>query len=195
MRTLAFKLLKNNCFMPSKSTRLIQLFIIGLGHLNSISAQHSILNSIMDTRALGMGRTGLALKNNNNFLNNTAHLSLLDNSGIYANARSYYLVEGLGQINIQGFYHSHSNDAWGITGSFDGSKDLNESVIGIAYSRKINNNSSAGIGLNYYQENLPENSSISSVYPTFGMQIQIIPKFTLATQINNPIPINTKSSK
>ena len=49
--------------------------------------------------------------------------------------------------------------------------------------------------LNYYQENLPENSSISSVYPTLGMQIQIIPKFILATQINNPIPINNKSSK
>ena len=126
MRTLAFKLRTNISFMTIKSTLLIQFFILCLSLLNSMHAQHSILNSVMDTRSLSMGRTGLALKNNNNFLNNTAHLSLLDNSGIYVNARSYYLVEGLGQMNIQGFYHSHSNDAWGISTSFDGSKDLNE---------------------------------------------------------------------
>ncbi|MEP7197484.1 MAG: hypothetical protein ABI851_13260 [Saprospiraceae bacterium] len=173
--------------------RCINLFVFILLLSPHLIAQHSILNGAFDARSLSMGRTGVALKNNSNFINNVAHLSLLKNSGVYANYRSYYLIEGLSQINLQAFTSRSDKNAWGIQIQRDGSKELNENLFGIAYSRKFGENSSIGISANYLNKNYPESKNESAIFPGIGMQIQIIPKLTLSTQINNPLPISSKN--
>ncbi|NOT37358.1 MAG: hypothetical protein HOP11_08275 [Saprospiraceae bacterium] len=152
-------------------------------------AQHSITQSISDTRSMGSGNCGVAFSNPVNFINNTAYLGLIQESGFYTNYSSYFLIQGISQINIQGIYSNSNSSGWGLHLSRDGSKEWNENLIGIAYSRKVSTHSSIGIQLNAIQRQQIESGNSTTLSPSIGALFQIIPNLILATQINNPIPI------
>ncbi len=161
--------------------------------ISIINAQHSIVNSSNDIRSFGMGGCGVGIYNPINYINNTSHLGLISTSVIYADIRSYYFVEDLHQAKLQAILKSSINDAFGIEIQRDGSKEFNEIIIGTAYSRKILNKSSLGIGLQYYQQNAPESGVQRTFFPKIGLQLNIIPRLIIATQLNNPIPFFSKS--
>ncbi len=169
----------------------ISISLSFLLHLSQfvINAQHSIVSSITDTRSLGMAGCGVAIHNPHNFINNTAHVGLINKNGIYANYKTYYFINGLNQINLQGILSINKNSSFGLQLSHDGSPEFNEKIIGLAYGRKIARGSYIGIQLNSLFRSQIESGNSFTLSPSLGASIQLIPRLTLATQINNPIPI------
>lgn len=168
-------------------------FIAELLFYGQANTQHSVIQSIKDSRSAGMGNCGVAVHKSSNFLNNTSHLGLIQQNGFYANFQSYFLIQGLSQINLQGLLKINSASSIGLHLSRDGSKEFNENLIGLAYSRRLASNSSIGVQLNGISRIQTESGRDFFVSPSLGAIIQIIPNLILATQINNPIPIENNS--
>ncbi|MCC6815235.1 MAG: hypothetical protein IT267_02360 [Saprospiraceae bacterium] len=168
--------------------RLSAFLLLYFALIQTVYSQHNVPSSLIDARAFGMGQTGVAAQNPTNFINNTAHLYFIRNTSIHANYQNYYFINGLNQINIQGSIPV-LNGSFGIHLSHDGSREFNEKIIGLAYARKIATNSSIGFQINGLSRNQLESGNTFTLIPSLGAVIRIIPSLTLASQINNPLPI------
>lgn len=168
-------------------------FILFFLLCQNVSGQYSTLAESYDIRSAASGRAGVAQHTPENFVNNPAHLALINDCRIYVHWLGHYFVSGISAIQMQAALPELNIGKFGISISSDGGSAYRESTLGASYARRISQNGTLGIGFHSYFQQFPESGHNFGLFPVVGIQWQPIPRLCIATNMINPISLNIGS--
>jgi hypothetical protein len=151
------------------------------------SAAQSISPSA-GARGLAMGNTAVTFSDINSIFSNQAGLAHLDKTEVILFAGQKYLTNDIRNIAAAVAYPSDLG-TFGLNLHYYGFQDYNEQKIGVNYARKLTQNLSLGLQLNYLGFRIPEYGSKGVVSAEIGIRSEILKGFIIAAHIANPIRI------
>lgn len=118
--------------------------------------------------------------------NNQAGLAFIENmsAGIFTERK--FLLSGLNRFTGV-FALPTSSGTFGLTIDYFGYNKFNEKKAGIAYGRKLGENFSAGIQVDYIQLSIPEYGNKNIFTFEAGLQYQIMKELMVGAHIFNPL--------
>lgn len=160
------------------------LFLI----LSCTSAQANNNRGIVGGQAAGMGFTSLTNVNAFSVINNQAALSLIDEISIGAYAENRFLLKELSFYSLAAAIPTNSGTL-GIGFSYFGDEFLNEKLMRLAYGRRLMENLSIGVELDYFNVSINEYGSTGVVTFGLGVLYEFRDDWQLAAHLFNPIDI------
>ncbi|MFZ1514087.1 MAG: hypothetical protein WAT21_01745 [Saprospiraceae bacterium] len=157
-----------------------------------MKAQYAVFSGMQDVRSSGMARTGLTIFEPLNFINNPSRISDIQHSILSVQSRPYSYVSGLYSVSASALYKSNPREGFGIKWQSEGSRELNENIVGICYGRKVGKSSGMALGFNYFLRNLPESKNEGTVIPEISLHSKLNNSLSAAALVINPIPIQIK---
>lgn len=107
-------------------------------------------------RSAGMGFSSVMLSDVWSVSNNQAGLAFLENPSVGLNYRNSFMVNTLGYQALTMAMPIKNTGAFGLNVSYFGYSQYNESQVGLAYGKKLSENFSFGLKVNYVQTKLAE---------------------------------------
>lgn len=163
--------------------------LVLLGYLQLTA---SGFNSIVGGRQAGMGHAGVSLSDGWSLFNNQAGLGMLPHweTNLYVNP--LFQVQGVSQKNL-GIIVPQRYGTMGLGISHFGNNLYQETTLGLAFGKKLFDNFSSGIKLNFCQISIGENYGNAFLF-TFevGSLVRLSDNLRLGFHIFNPI--NTQFS-
>ncbi len=142
--------------------------------------------SVTGARQNAMGGTSLTVNDVFSAANNQAGLAFIEDmqAGIFTERK--FLLSGLNHFTGV-FALPTSSGTFGLTIDYFGYSKFNEKKAGIAYGRKVGENFSAGIQLDYVQLSIPEYGNKNIFTFEVGMQYKIMEELMVGAHIFNPL--------
>ena len=133
---------------------------------------------------LSMAGTGVANVNAFSPINNAGTLAFLENTCVGLSAKNHYLIEDLNQY-VGTAALPTSFGVFGVSVYYFGDDAFNESQIGLAYSRKLAENTSMGVKLNYFATEAAFADKASMLYPEIGLYYKLTEHLDIGTKAAN----------
>ncbi len=158
-----------------------------------LNAQHSILSTTVSTQSRGLANAGICNWNPQSGYMNTAHLGFLQYHSFNIDAHNYFFLTDLYTLTSYGAWNLDQHSGLGFSISSDGSSDLREWMMAVSYGRKLSENTSIGISLDYLHIQTPESEDLKNFCFELGFQTKLLPSLLVGMMIKNPVPINTNT--
>lgn len=165
------------------------IFLASLFWIPDLTGQYSLITHNTDQRAAGMAQSGVVLNVAANALGNPAHLGFNQNFSAGVSGQPYIRISELNMFSLYSSIALSNRQSIGLTLSREGSKELNETMAGVAIGRRIAGHSAIGIGIHLLHRQLPESRSASGIIPEIGLQTALTRSISLGILIRNPIPV------
>jgi hypothetical protein len=154
--------------------------------------QHSVLSSALSTSSRAMGQTGICEWIPISGFINPAHLASIESNHTGLDAHNYYYLAGLYNFAAHGALRM-TDSGFGLHLVSDGSKELREWLLSIAYGRKLGSKTGIGMSVDYIHTQTPESNDLYNISFELGLQTQLFKDVLVGFVIKNPIPINSAS--
>ncbi len=138
-------------------------------------------------RGAAMGNAALTFTDINAAYVNQAGLAFLEelSFGVYGERR--FLAEGLNSFLFAAAYPNEKIGTFGLTVNYFGYNNYNEQKIGLAYARKLAQNISLGVQLDYLGTRIPQYGAASTFTFEIGLLAKLNEQFSIAAHTYNPI--------
>lgn len=150
--------------------------------------QHSVLSSTLSGSSRSLSGAGICRWEGDGGIDHPAHLVLAGSYSIQMSGMNYYLIPGINNLAISACKRLDERHAIGWSGSIEGSQDLQEGVISLAFAKKLHSNTQAGIGLLYMRTMTPTTEDIQRVSFELGLQTRLGNGLLAGFVLRNPIP-------
>lgn len=166
--------------------QFLLLFSFLLLFASSLAAQNGTPQNA-GARGAAMGNAALTFTDINSAYVNQAGLAFLDqlSFGVYGERR--FLAEGLNSFLFAAAYPNEKIGTFGVTVNYFGYANYNEQKIGLAYARKLSENFSLGVQLDYLGTRIPQYGTAASITFEVGLMAKLSDQFTLAAHTYNPM--------
>ena len=137
-------------------------------------------------RFAGMGNTSVSISGLWSVHFNQAGLAFIDNSIVGISYENRFLMQGLGVKGLAAAIPIGAG-AFGLEINSFGYTKYSENKYGLAYSRKLSDNFSAGIQMDYIQTHIAENYGSKGIFVMeAGIQAHLTDKLNIGSHIYNP---------
>jgi hypothetical protein len=171
------------CYI-AKMRLLIFSFLI----FNFFLASAQSLSPTAGARGLAMGNAAVTFSDINSIFSNQAGLAELEKTEIILFAGQKYFVNDIRNIAAAIAYPTDLG-TFGLNLHYYGFQDYNEQKIGVNYARKLTQNLSLGIQLNYLSFRISEYGSRGLISAEIGVRSEILDGLVIAAHIANPVRI------
>lgn len=168
------------------------LFLFLFISFQSATSQHSVLSSAISTSSRAMGQNGICEWFPVSGFMNPAHLASIEHNHIGLDAHNYYYLAGLYNFAAHGALKM-TDSGFGLNLVSDGSKELREWLLSLAYGRKLGSKTGIGMSLDYIHTQTPESEDLYNICFELGLQTQLFEDVLVGFVIKNPIPIKSNS--
>ncbi|MFI5172829.1 MAG: hypothetical protein ACHQFW_10585 [Chitinophagales bacterium] len=144
------------------------------------------------SRTNAMGNTGVTFEDVYSAQNNQAGLAFVENISAGISTQNLYLVEG-GINSHYGVFAMpiKKQGAFGLSLNYFGDNTFNQSKIGIGYGRKLAENVSVGIQLDYVGTKTIETGSGAAFTFDVGILYKPVSSLSVGAKVFNPIRAKT----
>lgn len=164
------------------------LFLICAFVFQNINAQ--VIYKSTGARSAALGGCGLLLDDPYSPMNNQASMAFQKKSSVaFSTARKYWLSDLM--YNSFAATFAMKNSALGLTGSYNGFTDYNQTIAGLSYARLLTEKVSIGVQLDYLQKKITEYGSNSAVTFEAGAMVKVMKKLNFAAHVFNPVRVKS----
>ncbi len=156
--------------------------------LNFLYASAQGTSSSAGARGLAMGNASATFSDINSIFSNQAGLANLTKTEVILFAGQNYFVNEIRNIAAAVAYPSDLG-TFGLNLHYYGFQDYNEQKVGFNYARKLTQNLSLGVQINYIGFRIPEYGNKGIFSAEIGVRSQILKGLIVAAHIANPIRI------
>lgn len=143
-------------------------------------------NYTLGARQAGMGGCGLTLRDVWGAQHNQANLAYLTNYSFGAYYENKFLLKETALKSFSGVIPAGNAGGFGLVGTQFGYTNYNQLKVGLAYGRKIAENFSAGLQLNYNAIRLGDVYGSKKTFTAeFGINAKLIDKLTFGAHVYN----------
>lgn len=166
---------------------VIYLCIVHFYTQNDLFAQS---NALANAGPIGkaMGETKLLHFGLESAYTNPANLALLDDSGVSAFYESRYIATGLNAIQVSGVYDMEVSGI-ALNAYQYSFSSYNQRLMSLSYGRRLSRKLSIGAQMKWYQFEIDEYGSSSTLGFDIGITHKITERFFAAAVISNPMDI------
>jgi hypothetical protein len=165
--------------------RLLILFVLIICTQESFS---QILFQSNGARSFAMAGCALTASDIYSGLNNQATMAFNKNSSIAISSTRKFNFSDLSYHSFTGIYKL-KNSAFGLSASYNGISNYNNSLIGLSYARLLSQKISVGIQFDYLNKNIAEYGSHSAVTFEAGFLYKASKQLDFAVHTFNPIQV------
>ncbi len=171
--------------------KLYLLFLITIPA--SLVAQHTIVYSASDVRALSAGQSGVAQWHDGSGLMNPAQLPFAEKGSFEVFGKNHYALVDLfaGGLSLQ--MKSGKTSATSLHLVREGSSDYSETLVNLSYGHLITMNSSVGIGFNGFIIQQTERRTTCLISGNIGIRSALGKNLLLACAVHNPFALWSNS--
>lgn len=165
--------------------RLFLIVVISLLHsnLSHIHGQTNVFRA--GAREAALANTGVALGGNWSMFHNPAGLANLTAPNIGVHYTNQFMMQELSTSSIAGVL-PFGQGGFGITGSYFGTQSFNEQKYAFGYAHQLGKLVNAGISIDYYRANLPEDYDLSQALTgEIGLMINPIDNLSIGCHLYN----------
>jgi len=166
----------------------MRFLITGFFVLSFLFTDAQSISSAAGARGLAMGNAAVTFSDINSVFSNQAGLAQLKNIEVILFAGQSYLLNEIRNISAAAAYPSNLG-TFALNLHYYGFQGYNEQKIGLNYARKLTQNVSLGVQLNYIGIRIPEYGNKGVFSAEFGIRSQILKGLIVAAHIANPIRI------
>lgn len=161
------------------------IFILLLASLN---AKAVIFPSVQGPISHASGNISSILKDPYAAYNHQGCLALSKSDIISLSVKSSYFISQLSMVSLAASKKIKKKQTLGLGYSFFGNQYYNESLLKLSFANKISKNTGAGVSLDYYRLQLPDEKLKIKNILTFelGFYTELNKEFDIAFQLINP---------
>jgi hypothetical protein len=176
----------------SRSITLLSILLLYAPKL--LQGQQVVFANMQNVRASGMSNTGMTISNPINFTSTPSGIPDIVHSLISIQSKPYTFTSGLYSVAGSVLYKFKPQQGFGFKWQAEGSKELNEHILGLCYGRKLGKSSSMALGLNYFIRNLPESKTENAFVPELSILSALSKTLSAAALVIYPIPVQIKNN-
>jgi len=163
------------------------VFLLPIFFSFSIFAQDGVTNST-DARSKGVANASVAFTGINSIFTNQAGLAGLENMGFLLSAEQRFVLNDLNNLGA-GFAIPTNSGTFGLSISYFGFEDFNQSKIGLTYARKLMEKFSIGIQFDMLSTQISEYGNKNLFTFEIGVQSELIENLLLGFHLYNPVKL------
>ncbi|MCB0804562.1 MAG: hypothetical protein KDC05_02125 [Bacteroidales bacterium] len=170
-----------------KKNLIIWLLLPWLTFLTYDLSSQSLYRAVTGSRSVALGNSGVALNDSWALFNNQAGIVASDGMMAMADWQNRFLVNGLSQNSV-GLLFPVGSGTLGTGLQYFGYELYNESKLGIAYAKRLGENSSAGLQLDYFNRHIAEGyGNAGAITFEIGFISKLNDVLTVGVHVFNPI--------
>ncbi|MFK8006887.1 MAG: hypothetical protein AB8H03_10970 [Saprospiraceae bacterium] len=141
-----------------------------------------------NARSNGVANASVGFTGINSIFNNQAGLAELENMGLLFSAEQRFVLNDLNNLGV-GFAIPTNSGTFGLSVTYFGFEDFNQSKIGLTYARKLMEKLSVGIQFDMLSTQIQEYGNKNLFTFEIGIQSELIENLLLGFHLFNPVKL------